>query len=98
LIHPQSIPPIYPRLKIHNPSMNKDSSSFSRRQFLQTSGALSVGALLFGPRLAAAEGDSAVPQKVAKRKFGRTGVEVSHVGLGCMFDTINAQVVLRSDR
>ena len=76
--------------------MKKESSSFSRRQFLQTSGALSVGALLFGPRLAAAEVDTAAPEKVAKRKFGRTGVEVSHVGLGCMFDTINAQVVLKT--
>ncbi len=73
--------------------MNTPSAQFSRRQFLQTTGAVGVGSLLFrSPLLAADE----TPPKVAKKKFGRTGVEVSHVGAGLMFDTRNAEVILRT--
>lgn len=74
--------------------MNDHSSQFSRRQFLVTSGAVGVGALLFGSRLQAAS-DEPRP-RVGKRKFGRTGVEVSELGLGCMFDIINNQVILKT--
>ena len=73
--------------------MNNETAQFSRRQFVQTSGAVGIGSLLFrSPLWAAGE---TVP-KVARRKFGRTGVDVSHVGLGCMFDIINNQVILRT--
>lgn len=73
--------------------MNESDHSCSRRQFLQTSGALGVGAMLFRSPLWAA--DEAPPQ-VAKRPFGKTGVEVSHLGAGLMFDTRNADVILRT--
>lgn len=73
--------------------MNTHDSQFSRRQFLQASGALGVGALLFRSPLAAAEAEA---QRVPHTKYGRTGVDVSHVGFGAMFDTVNAQVVLRT--
>lgn len=73
--------------------MNEQAHSFSRRQFLQTSGALGVGAMLFRSPLWAA--DEVVP-KVAKKPFGKTGVEVSHIGAGLMFDTRNAEVILRT--
>jgi predicted aldo/keto reductase-like oxidoreductase len=73
--------------------MNDSIPQFSRRQFLQTTGALGVGALLFrSPLLAADE----APPKVAKKKFGKTGIGVSHVGAGLMFDTRNAEVILRT--
>ena len=73
--------------------MKDHDLSLSRRTFLQGSGALGVGALLFRTPLLA---EGALAPKVEKRKFGKTGVEVSHVGLGCMFDIINNQVILRT--
>lgn len=72
--------------------MKDDTAQLSRRQFLQTSGAVGVGSLLFRSPLWAGE----APPRVARKKFGKTGVEVSHVGLGCMFDIINNQVILRT--
>ena len=39
--------------------------------------------------------DEAKP-KVARRKFGQTGVDVSIVSLGCMFPTIDNQIVLKT--
>jgi uncharacterized protein len=63
----------------------------SRRQFLQTTSALGVGALLLRAPLAGAE----ETPRVARKAFGRTGVDVPIVGLGCMFDIINNQVILR---
>jgi uncharacterized protein len=73
--------------------MNESALHLSRRQFLQTTGALGAGALLFRSPLWGAE--ETLPQ-VAKKKFGKTGVEVSHVGAGLMFDTRNAEVILRT--
>lgn len=73
--------------------MNEQPHPFSRRQFLQSTGALGVGAMLFRSPLWAA--DEATP-KVAKKPFGKTGVEVSHLGAGLMFDTRNAEVILRT--
>lgn len=73
--------------------MNDHAPQFSRRQFLQTTGVIGVGSLLFRSPLWAAD---ETPPKVAKRKFGKTGVEVSHIGAGLMFDTRNAEVILRT--
>ena len=73
--------------------MSDSTPHFSRRQFLQTTGVISIGALLFrAPLLAADE----APPKVAKKKFGKTGIEVSHLGAGLMFDTRDAEVILRT--
>ncbi len=63
----------------------------SRRRFLQASSTLGLGALILRPALRAAE----EPTKMPRRKFGATGVEVSSIGLGCMFDITNNQVILR---
>lgn len=73
--------------------MKDHAPKFSRRQFLQTTGVIGVGSLLFHSPLWAA--DEPLP-KVAKRKFGKTGVEVSQIGAGLMFDTRNAEVILRT--
>ena len=73
--------------------MNDQTPHLSRRHFLQTTGALGVGAILFRSPLWAAD---EAPPKVAKRKFGKTGFEVSHLGAGLMFDTRNAEVILRT--
>jgi len=70
--------------------INKDS--ISRRDFLAATGAIGLGAML-GP--ARAWGAQAPQPAVPRRKFGRTGVDVPIVGLGCMFDIINNQVILR---
>jgi predicted aldo/keto reductase-like oxidoreductase len=73
--------------------MNPDDPNVSRRRFLQTSGALGLGALLLPSRILAAVPDT---MPMARKKFGRTGAEVSALGLGCMFDIINNQVILRT--
>ena len=50
--------------------MNPDDPNVSRRRFLQTSGALGLGAMLLPSRILAA-----VPETtpMARKKFGRTG-------------------------
>jgi uncharacterized protein len=73
--------------------MNGNDLNLSRRRFLQTSGALGLGALLAPSRVFAAATET---PKVAKKKFGKTGVDVPIVGLGCMFDVVNNLVVLRT--
>jgi uncharacterized protein len=73
--------------------MNDHAHQLSRRRFLQTSGAIGVGSLLFRSPLWAADEK---PPQVARRPFGKTGVEVSHLGAGLMFDTRNAEVILRT--
>jgi uncharacterized protein len=71
--------------------MKDQPDSLSRRRFLQTSGALGLGAVLLPSQLLAA----ASTPKVERRKFGRTGVDVSMLALGGIFDTPNNQIVLR---
>jgi hypothetical protein len=63
----------------------------TRRRFLQTSGALGLGSMLLPRDAWAAE----PAPKVARRKFGRTGVEVPMLALGGIFDTRTNQAVLR---
>lgn len=71
--------------------MKNHPHSLTRRSFLQATGALGVGAMLT-PSLLAAETPGA---KVARRKFGKTGVDVPIASLGCMFDIENNQIILR---
>jgi predicted aldo/keto reductase-like oxidoreductase len=62
----------------------------SRRRFLQTSAAFGAGALLL-PKVSW----GAVPaESMPGRKFGRTGVEVPILGLGCMFDISENEIIL----
>jgi|CZKI01.1.fsa_nt_gi predicted aldo/keto reductase-like oxidoreductase len=73
-------------------TMKNNKDSISRRDFLAATGAIGVGAILASSRIWGAD----VPrQAIARRKFGKTGVEVPIIGLGCMFDIINNQVILR---
>ncbi len=79
--------------------MSKETKDmgFSRRSFLKTAGLGSLAALTPVAALAAQEAPAA-PAKAAaipRRKLGKTGVEVSALSLGGMFDTINNQLLLK---
>ena len=72
--------------------MKTDGKAITRRDFLAAAGAAGLGAML-KPSLAWGEG--ARPAAIPRRKFGRTAVEVPVIGLGCMFDIIDNQIILR---
>lgn len=73
----------------------------SRREFLKTAGlagAAGIGALMnpVAARAAAsAEGPAKALDKMPTRPFGKTGVNVSILGLGTMFDVVSNQLLLR---
>jgi hypothetical protein len=71
--------------------MKTNHTEISRRRFLQTSVAFGAGALLLPGVSWAATPAASIP----RRKFGRTGVEVPVLGLGCMFDISENVVILR---
>ncbi|MCE9612652.1 MAG: aldo/keto reductase [Lentisphaerae bacterium] len=77
--------------------MSEMKSNLNRRSFLKSAG-------LAGAALAAAGGTraetpvaraSAAPAPVPTRKFGRSGLDISMLGMGGMFDIPNNQIVLR---
>ena len=78
------------------------SRDVHRRDFLKTLLAAGAGAALSGKAGLAAEsaakGPALVKSKVPTRSFGKTGVQVSCLGLGGMFDTAKNQLVLRRAR
>lgn len=80
--------------------MSKRERKWSRRDFLKTTGAAGVGSVLasIGP-LANAAGKSNLETSdepvVPTRPFGRTGVNVSMLGLGCSGDLTSSQILLR---
>ncbi len=79
--------------------MNKDSGNkTSRRDFLKTVGAAGLGsALAVGGNSAWAKeesGQTKYPQ-VPKRKLGKTGVEVSCLSHGLMYNVLDNQIILR---
>jgi len=76
-------------------SDNSKNFGLTRRDFVKTVGlaGLAVGAGA-APSLAAAEPPSTPAPAMPKRKLGKTGAEVSILSLGCMFDTINNQLLL----
>ena len=61
--------------------MDAERQTVSRREFVQTTGAVvgGVAALALGRAAAAGTGDQTLPHAV----LGRTGVEVSRLGMGC---------------
>jgi predicted aldo/keto reductase-like oxidoreductase len=74
---------------------------WSRRDFIKTTGTAGVGSVLV-PGLAVGavpdHGDlrwAAAPGQVPKRSFGRSGIEVSVLSLGGMFDIPNNQLMLQ---
>ena len=71
--------------------MNTNQTPLTRRRFLQTSALLGAGAMLLPSAGWAAEPAPSIP----RRKFGRTGVELPVLGLGCMFDVLRNSVILR---
>ncbi|MEJ2169040.1 MAG: aldo/keto reductase [Desulfobacterales bacterium] len=74
--------------------MSPKQNSWSRRDFLKTAGIAGLGTAIAAPadRLAAAsEGQSVVPA----RPFGRSGIDVSILSLGGMFDISSNQIMLK---
>ena len=72
--------------------MKANKHVISRREFLAATGAVGLGAVM-APALV--WGGEAPRLAIPRRKYGRTGVDVPIVGLGCMFDIIDNQVILR---
>lgn len=73
----------------------------SRRAFVKALGVMGVGSMvgagqsLAQPAAPAAAAAPVKPTKVPTRAFGKTGVQVSMLGLGGIFDTISNQLVLK---
>lgn len=81
-------------------SETKKGEGFSRRDFIKTIGIAGIASTGLDMRRAegAPEQPEAAKKGLPKRKLGRTGVEVSVLALGGMFDTINNQLMLRQAR
>ena len=83
-------------------SRKTKDTDLTRREFVTTVGlaGLAVAGAGVTGALAAPEppAASAPAQTVPKRKLGKTGVEVSILNLGGMFDTINNQLLLKQAR
>ena len=80
---------------------NKNHEGLTRRDFIRTVGIAGIASTGLGIGKAAAappeQGDTKAPA-LPRRKLGKTGVEVSVLALGGMFDTINNQLLLRQAR
>ena len=72
----------------------------TRRNFIKTLGLAGIAStgLSMGKAGAAPEQADAGKPALPRRKLGKTGVEVSVLALGGMFDTINNQLLLRQAR
>jgi predicted aldo/keto reductase-like oxidoreductase len=77
--------------------MSKKQNQFSRRDFLKTAGAATVGSLLGATETVAKISDSSGKELsvVPTRPFGNTGVRVSTLSLGGMFDIPSNQLLLK---
>jgi predicted aldo/keto reductase-like oxidoreductase len=79
-------------------SRKHTNAGLTRREFVTTIGLASLAAAGVGATsaLAAPEPQPAPrADTVPRRQLGKTGVEVPILSLGCMFDTINNQLLLR---
>lgn len=73
-----------------------EKNGCSRRNFFKIATALGAGSLLpSGAALAEGEAENSNPVKVPTRTFGKTGVKVSCLALGGMFDTATNQLLLK---
>jgi len=80
--------------------MSKREKKWSRRDFLKTTGAAGVGSVLASiSPLAKSAGkfdlETSDEPVVPTRPFGKTGVNVSMLGLGCSGDLSSSQLLLR---
>jgi predicted aldo/keto reductase-like oxidoreductase len=77
--------------------MSKKQSGFSRRDFLKTATAATAGSLLCAKETLGKIGGTPDSELVVvpTRPFGKTGAQVSILGLGGMFDIPSNQLVLR---
>jgi len=80
-------------------SSRKDNSAkLNRRSFFKKTAAIGLGAAIGGASLlrpGRAEGQITLPREpVSRRPFGRSGIMVSTLSLGGMFDLLNNQLVL----
>jgi predicted aldo/keto reductase-like oxidoreductase len=80
-----------------------NDNQVSRRDFVKTLGVVGIGSVVGAGRVLAQSNSpsaagAATPVKVVKvptRPFGRTGVQVSMLGLGGMFDIVSNQFMLK---
>ena len=77
--------------------MSKKKGNFTRRHFLKTAGAATVGSLLGATETVGKISDNSGKELsvVPTRPFGNTGVRVSTLSLGGMFDIPSNQLVLK---
>ncbi|HYA41578.1 MAG TPA: aldo/keto reductase [Syntrophobacteraceae bacterium] len=78
----------------------KKGKGLTRRDFIKTVGIAGIASTGFemSKGIAAAEQPEAGKAALPRRKLGKSGVEVSALALGGMFDTINNQLMLRQAR
>jgi uncharacterized protein len=79
-------------------SRTTEGKGFTRRDFVKTVGlaGLAVAGAGVSGAMAAPEAPAAAKATIVpKRPLGKTGVDVSILNLGCMFDTINNQLLLK---
>jgi predicted aldo/keto reductase-like oxidoreductase len=80
--------------------MTKQGKYWSRREWLKGVGAAGLGSVLLSTGVMAGASsqtpaDNATPRVVPTRRFGRTGVRVSCLALGGMFDIPSNQLILK---
>src|SRR5208337_3634599 len=79
-------------------SRTTEGKGFTRRDFVKTVGLAGLAMAGSGVTGAMAAPEAPIAAKATimpKRPLGKTGVEVSILNLGCMFDTINNQLLLK---
>jgi uncharacterized protein len=74
---------------------SKEERGLTRREFMKSTGLGGIAIAGLGARDAAVGQEGAVAPAIPRRKLGKTGLEVSILCLGGMFDTINNQLLLR---
>jgi predicted aldo/keto reductase-like oxidoreductase len=77
--------------------MSKKKNDFTRRDFLKTAGAATVGSLLSATEAVGKISESSGPglAVIPTRPFGKTGARVSILSLGGMFDIPSNQLLLK---